>query len=64
MTRESSPPAKNEIDEMICAELTSGNLTEAQRADLERRIADADAFPDDAVPWEQVKASLRARWAR
>ena len=55
MTRESSPPAKNEIDEMICAELTSGNLTEAQRAELERRIADADAFPDDAVRGNRLR---------
>lgn len=36
-------------------------LTDTQRAELRRRIADADANPDDFVPWEQVKAETRAR---
>ena len=36
-------------------------LTEAQRRELERRIADDDANPDDVVPWEQVKAQAISR---
>jgi putative addiction module component (TIGR02574 family) len=36
-------------------------LTDAQREELRRRIADADANPDDFIPWEQVKAETRAR---
>ncbi|MDB5296749.1 MAG: hypothetical protein JWO31_2732 [Phycisphaerales bacterium] len=39
-------------------------LTEAQRRELERRIADDDAHPDDTVPWEQAKAEMLARWSR
>jgi putative addiction module component (TIGR02574 family) len=31
-------------------------LTDAQRRELERRIVEDDANPDDVVPWEQVKA--------
>lgn len=34
------------------------------RAELERRIALADADPDRGVPWEEVRAAARARWAK
>jgi putative addiction module component (TIGR02574 family) len=30
-------------------------LTEAQRSELQKRLADDDANPDDVVPWEDVK---------
>jgi putative addiction module component (TIGR02574 family) len=36
-------------------------LTEAQRRELQRRVAEDDACPDDVVPWEQVKAQALAR---
>lgn len=36
-------------------------LTEAQRAELDRRIAEHEASPDDVVPWEEVKASITKR---
>ena len=36
-------------------------LSPAQIAELERRIADADAHPDDGIPWEEVRAELLAR---
>ena len=36
-------------------------LTEAHRAELERRLADADAHPEDSVPWETVRAQLFKR---
>ena len=36
-------------------------LSPAQMAELERRIADADAHPDDGIPWEQVRAELLER---
>ena len=28
---------------------------------LEERIAEAEAKPDDTVPWEEVRAEMRAR---
>jgi len=36
-------------------------LSEAQHAELARRIADADAHPDDRIPWEQVREELSRR---
>lgn len=39
-------------------------LSEAQRQELERRLADHAANPNDVVPWEQVKAAALARWQK
>lgn len=36
-------------------------LSHAQHAELERRVADADAHPDDCIPWEQVRSDLFQR---
>ncbi len=36
-------------------------LTEAKRQELDRRIAEDDASPDDGVPWEEVEAQALAR---
>jgi putative addiction module component (TIGR02574 family) len=36
-------------------------LSEAQRLELERRLADSKARPDAVVPWEVVKAQALAR---
>lgn len=35
-------------------------LTDAQRAELQKRIEDDDAHPDDVMPWDRVKASTLA----
>ncbi len=39
-------------------------LTEAQRRELERRLADHADNPNDVVPWEQVKAEALTRFKR
>src|SRR5204862_1373640 len=39
-------------------------LTEAQRQELERRLAHHKANPDDVIPWEQIKAEALARFQR
>ena len=39
----------------------SPGLTEGQIRELRRRVAEADANPDDLIPWEQVKAETNAR---
>lgn len=44
------------------AEATS--LTEAQRAELERRVEEHERDPDDVVPWEIIQASIAARLKR
>ena len=36
-------------------------LSAAQVAELQRRIAEADAHPDDGIPWEKVRAELMQR---
>jgi putative addiction module component (TIGR02574 family) len=39
-------------------EADARSLTDAQRAELDRRLARHEQNPSDVVPWEQVKASL------
>ena len=34
------------------------------RAELERRVALADADPSRGVPWDEVRAAAKARWQR
>jgi putative addiction module component (TIGR02574 family) len=53
-----------EIWATICADAKAFPLSDAQRAELDRRVADDDAFPDDVVPWDEVKASVRSRLGR
>ena len=36
-------------------------FTEAQREELERRLAAHEASPGDVVPWDEVKAQALAR---
>jgi putative addiction module component (TIGR02574 family) len=36
-------------------------MSEAQRAELDRRLAEHEAQPDDVVSWEDVKASIVPR---
>lgn len=50
-----------EIWDSIAADSGAVPLTEPQRAELERRIADDDAHPREVTPWDQVKASTLAR---
>jgi putative addiction module component (TIGR02574 family) len=52
------------IWDSIADEPHSPLLTEAQRLELERRLADHAANPDDVVPWKQVKAEALARFKR
>ena len=39
-------------------------LSEAQRLELDRRLADHIANPNDVVAWEQIKAEALARFMR
>jgi putative addiction module component (TIGR02574 family) len=36
-------------------------LTEAQKAELDRRLAEHLANPEDGVPWSEVKAAALAK---
>ncbi len=53
-----------EIWASICAESGNFVLTDAQRLELESRVADDNAYPDEVIPWEEVKTSIRTRLAR
>ncbi len=53
-----------EIWATVCADAKAFPLSDAQRAELDRRVADDDAFPDDVVPWDKVKAAVRLRLGR
>ena len=39
-------------------------LTDTRRAELDRRLADHEANPDDVVSWEEVQSSVTARLNR
>jgi putative addiction module component (TIGR02574 family) len=45
----------------VVREAEAQPLTPAQRAELERRLADSIAHPEAVTPWEQIKARALAR---
>ncbi|MCY7286250.1 MAG: addiction module protein [Cyanobacteria bacterium CAN_BIN43] len=49
------------ILESIAAEQVDPDLTESQKQELDRRIDDYEANPDNVLTWEEVKASVKAR---
>jgi putative addiction module component (TIGR02574 family) len=50
-----------ELWDSIAEDSAAAPLTDAQRIELDRRIAEHEAHPDDVVSWEDVKASIAAR---
>ncbi len=46
----------------IAAEPDALPITDAQRAEIERRLAEHDRNPESAIPWEEVRARLRQRF--
>ncbi|MBY0523080.1 MAG: addiction module protein [Gemmataceae bacterium] len=47
-------------DDLVATIPPGGLLTEAQREELRRRVADAEANPDDWVAWEEaLEATLK-----
>ena len=61
MTRAERIALVQEIWDTIAAESPPPLLTESQRTELRRRVAEDDANPEDVVPWEQVKAQTLGR---
>ena len=58
-----SPTEKAELLDAVWESLEADavSLTEAQRAELDRRIARHNDNPDDVVPWRKVRANLFTR---
>jgi putative addiction module component (TIGR02574 family) len=50
-----------EIWDSIAAETEGAPLTEAERLEVDRRLAAHRANPKAAISWEQVEADARAR---
>jgi len=42
----------------------TGELTDAQKAEVDRRLAAHRANPDAAIPWEQIQADAMTRLAK
>lgn len=61
LTREERLALVQEIWDSIVAEPAPPALSDSQRDELARRVADDDAAPDDVVPRDQVKAEALAR---
>jgi len=53
-----------EIWDSLEAELPEFPLSDAQKQELDRRIAALEANPDAVVPWEEVEARALARFRR
>ena len=51
----------HEIWESISAEGGQDRISEARRNELETRLAEHIASPDDVVPWEQIKAEAERK---
>jgi putative addiction module component (TIGR02574 family) len=48
----------------VAREVEQAPLSEAQRQELELRLADSIARPDAVTPWEEIKARALARARR
>ncbi len=53
-----------EILDSVAAEQARPPLSEEKRRELDRRIADEAANPEDGVPWEEVEAAALARFVQ
>jgi putative addiction module component (TIGR02574 family) len=53
-----------EIWDSVSAEVEKAPLTEAQKQEVDRRLAAHQANPEAAIPWEQVEAEAQARLRR
>ena len=49
------------IWDSIAAEQVYPDLSDAQKQELDRRIADNDSNPDNVLTWEEIKASIKGQ---
>jgi len=47
------------IWDTIAAEQAHPDLTEAQKEDLDRRIRELEASPDEVLTWQEIKVRVR-----
>jgi putative addiction module component (TIGR02574 family) len=48
-----------EIWDSIAAEQAYPELTDAQKQELDRRIADTESNPDNTLTWEEIRALIK-----
>ena len=53
-----------EIWDSIAVEAGLLPPTDEEKAELDRRLAEDDAMPDDIVSWDTLKESVSHRWKR
>jgi len=51
-------------DSIIASEPPGGLLSEARREEWKRRVADAEAHPEDALSWDEAYARTMQRLSR
>jgi putative addiction module component (TIGR02574 family) len=61
LTVEQKIALAQEIWDSIAAEVEAAPLTEAQKREIDRRLADHRANPEDVIPWEKVQAEVLDR---
>ncbi len=54
----------HDILDSLAEEQDAPDLTDAQRTELERRIAANKMNPDNVIPWEQIKSEALARFQK
>jgi putative addiction module component (TIGR02574 family) len=54
----------NELWDRLVDQGHEPELGEEMKAELDRRLAEDDAAPDDVMPWEEVKVQALARIRR
>jgi putative addiction module component (TIGR02574 family) len=54
----------NELWDRLVQDGHEPELSEEIKAELDRRLEEDDAAPDDVVPWEEVKIQALARMQR
>ncbi|MDZ8238203.1 MAG: addiction module protein [Nostoc sp. ChiQUE01a] len=54
-------PIVQAIWDSIAAEQVYPDLTDAQKQELDRRIADSDSNPDNVLTWKEIKASIKGQ---
>ena len=53
-----------ELWDSVAEEVATDGLTAEQEAELDRRLAAADADPGRGKPWDDVIEAARARWRK
>lgn len=64
MPRDVQVALVQEIWDNIAAEKNALPLSDQQRLELERRLAEDDSEPEDVVPWDEVKEKAIERLNR